>query len=101
MAQRKRAIYSDFAFGGLVWQLIEGRAVEPISVCDVMAKILIIVGLVIVAVGVLWPILTHLGLGNLPGDVRIERKGFVFHFPIVTCIVISAVVSIIIWLLNR
>jgi hypothetical protein len=41
------------------------------------------------------------GLGRLPGDIAIERGNFYFYFPIVTCIIISVVVSLILWLLNR
>ncbi len=66
-----------------------------------MAKALIIIGLILVAIGLLWPFLSQLGLGHLPGDIRIERKGFVLHFPIVTGIVVSLVISLIIWLINR
>jgi hypothetical protein len=62
---------------------------------------LIGIGLVFVVVGLLWPWLGRLGLGHLPGDIVIERGHFRFYFPIVTCLVISGVVSLILWLLNR
>jgi len=42
-----------------------------------------------------------LGLGHLPGDIVIERGNFRFYFPIVTCLVVSGVVSLILWFLNR
>ena len=58
-------------------------------------------GLVLVAVGLLWPWVGKLGLGRLPGDVVIERGDFRFYFPIVTCLGVSLVVSLILWLLNR
>jgi len=66
-----------------------------------MSRTLIIIGLVLVAIGVLWPAIMYLGLGSLPGDIRIERKGFSFYFPITTCIVISAAIGIIWWLFRR
>jgi len=45
--------------------------------------------------------LVKLGLGRLPGDIVVERGSFGFYFPIVTCLVVSVVVSLIFWLLNR
>ena len=66
-----------------------------------MSRWLVGVGLVLVAVGLLWPWLGKLGLGRLPGDVVIERGDFRFYFPIVTCFGVSLAVSLILWLLNR
>jgi Protein of unknown function (DUF2905) len=66
-----------------------------------MSRWLVGIGLVLVAVGLLWPWLGRLGLGRLPGDIVIERGDFRFYFPIVTCLVVSVVVSLILWLLNR
>lgn len=66
-----------------------------------MQRLLVVIGLVILAVGLAWPWLNRLGLGNLPGDIRIERDGFVFYFPITTCIVVSLVLSVIIWLFRK
>lgn len=66
-----------------------------------MSRTLIIVGLAIVAVGVLWPWLSRLGLGRLPGDVVIERENFSFYAPITTTILVSLVLSLILWLINR
>ena len=66
-----------------------------------MAKWLITVGVVLVAVGVLWPLLAKLGLGNLPGDIRIERKGFTFYFPITTGILVSLLISLLLWIFRR
>jgi hypothetical protein len=56
---------------------------------------------VLILAGLLWPWLTKLGLGRLPGDFVIERDGFRFHFPLITSIVISVALSLILWLLNR
>lgn len=66
-----------------------------------MQRALIVIGCVIAAVGLFWPWLSKLGLGRLPGDIRIETESGGFYFPIVTCIVISAVLSLILWLLRR
>ena len=62
---------------------------------------LITIGVVFIAVGLLWPWLTRLGLGRLPGDIAVERGNFSFYFPIVTCVIVSVVLSLILWLLNR
>jgi hypothetical protein len=66
-----------------------------------MARWLIILGVVLILAGLLWPWLTKLGLGRLPGDIVIERDGFRFYFPLMTSILISLVLSLILWLLGR
>ena len=66
-----------------------------------MARTLIIIGLVIVVVGLLWPWLTKIGLGRLPGDIVIERGNTSFYFPIVTCVLISLALSLVLWLFGR
>ena len=66
-----------------------------------MSRWFIGIGLVLVVVGLLWPWLGRLRLGRLPGDIVIERGNFRFYFPIVTCLVVSGVVSLILWFLNR
>lgn len=66
-----------------------------------MQRLLLILGITLLAAGLLWPWLTRLGLGRLPGDIRIERVGFGFYFPITTCIVVSLIVTLILWLLRR
>ena len=66
-----------------------------------MQRFLIGLGLAILIVGIAWPLVSRIGLGRLPGDVVIERGGTSFYFPIVTCIVISIVLSAIFWLFNR
>jgi hypothetical protein len=65
------------------------------------SKLLIIFGLVLVVAGLLWPFITKLGLGRLPGDIVIERGNFTVYIPIVTSLLFSAVLSIILWLINR
>jgi len=66
-----------------------------------MARWLVIFGVLCIVLGLAWPSIEKLGLGRLPGDVHIERDGFHFYFPIVTCLIISAVVSLLLWLLRR
>jgi hypothetical protein len=56
-----------------------------------MSRWLIIFGVVLIAAGLLWPVLQKLGLGRLPGDIVIERENFRFYFPIVTALIISSV----------
>jgi uncharacterized membrane protein len=66
-----------------------------------MAKWLITLGIILVVLGVAWPLITKLGLGQLPGDIRVERKGFTFYFPVTTSIIVSAVISLILWIFRR
>jgi hypothetical protein len=66
-----------------------------------VARWLIILGVVLVVAGLLWPWLSRLGLGRLPGDIVIERENFRLYIPITTSILISLVLSLILWLLNR
>jgi hypothetical protein len=66
-----------------------------------MSRTLIVIGLLLVAAGVLWPWLQKVALGRFPGDFVIRREGFTFYAPIATCILISIVLSIIFWFLRR
>jgi hypothetical protein len=66
-----------------------------------MAKWLIIVGALLILVGLAWPWLSKLGLGHLPGDIYIERKGFTFYFPLTSSILVSLVLSLLIWLFRK
>jgi Protein of unknown function (DUF2905) len=65
------------------------------------SKLFVIFGLVLVAVGLLWPFIAKLGLGRLPGDIVIEWGNFTVYIPIVTSLLVSAALSIILWLINR
>ena len=62
--------------------------------------ILIALGIVLVAAGLLWPFLSRY-LGRLPGDIVVRREGWTFAFPIVTCLVVSLVLSLLLWLFRR
>lgn len=66
-----------------------------------MTRFLVITGLVLVAIGLLWPLIQKLGLGRLPGDIVIEREGFSLYVPITTSILVSLVLSLVLWLINR
>jgi Protein of unknown function (DUF2905) len=66
-----------------------------------LGRWLISIGLALVVAGLLWPWLGRLGPGRLPGDIVIQRGELRLYFPIVTCLVISVVVSLILWLLGR
>ena len=66
-----------------------------------MSRTLIIIGLAIVAVGLLWPWLTRLGLGRLPGDILIERENFTFYAPIASGLIVGLILSVILWLFSR
>jgi len=58
-------------------------------------KLLIIAGIVLIVVGLLWMAGGRfLNLGRLPGDIVVEKENFKFYFPIVTCILISVVLSL-------
>lgn len=67
-----------------------------------MAKFLIITGIILIAAGVLIHFSPRLPIpGKLPGDIVIERENFKFYFPIATSILISVVISIILFLINK
>lgn len=66
-----------------------------------MQRLLIIFGVAAIAAGIAWPWLRKLPFGRLPGDIHIVREGFSFYFPIVTCIVISLLVSLLLWIFRR
>ena len=66
-----------------------------------MQKVLIPVGLLLVALGLLWPWIHKLGLGRLPGDITVEREHFRFYFPITTMVIISLVITVVLWLFRK
>ncbi len=65
-----------------------------------MQKNLITIGLGIAAIGVLFPYLKQIGLGKLPGDIILKGENSTFYFPIISCIVISLILSILLNLLR-
>jgi hypothetical protein len=66
-----------------------------------VGKVLVVVGIALVVIGALLWLGFGKWLGRLPGDVNYTRGDFSFHFPIVTCVVISIVLTIILWLFQR
>lgn len=66
-----------------------------------MQRFLIGLGLLILVAGIAWPVLTRIGLGRLPGDLMLHRGNTTFYFPLVTCIIVSLVLSALLWLFNR
>jgi len=70
-----------------------------------MARLLIAVGTVLIVAGLAWPLLARLGLGDLPGDIHIERENFTIFIPLTSGLIVSAlisvVVSVVLWLLRR
>ena len=66
-----------------------------------MARFLIMLSLVLLVAGLLWPLLSRVGLGRLPGDIVIERENVTFYFPLMTCLLLSVVFSLVFWAVNR
>lgn len=66
-----------------------------------MSRTLITIGVIIILVGVLWPWLQKIGLGRLPGDILLERGNTRFYFPLTTSIIVSIVISLLVWLFRK
>ena len=66
-----------------------------------MPRLLIALGVLLVVAGLAWPLLMKFGLGRLPGDFRIERDGFTFYFPLTSGLIVSALISLVLWLLRK
>ncbi len=60
-----------------------------------MQKILIIIGIILLIVGLLYPYIKKLGLGQLPGDILFKTGNSTFFFPVITCLIISVILTII------
>ena len=66
-----------------------------------MSRFLIVLGLGILLIGLIWPVVEKIGIGQLPGDVVIRRDNFTFYFPIMTCLLLSILISLVAWLFQR
>jgi hypothetical protein len=66
-----------------------------------MARLLILAGIVLIAAGIIWLVAERVGLGRLPGDIVIERGNVRIYIPLMTMLIISVVLSIVMWLINR
>lgn len=70
-----------------------------------MSRLLIALGIILIVVGLLWPLVQKLGLGRLPGDIVIEKGSARIYIPIVSAILVSVVLSVvlnlILWIVGR
>lgn len=68
---------------------------------NAVSRILITIGIVLIVAGLLWPVAQRLGLTRLPGDIVIEREGVRVYIPIVTSLIVSTLLTLVLWLINR
>ncbi len=66
-----------------------------------MSRALIVIAIILVVMGALWPWLQKTGLGRLPGDVVVEKENFRLYIPITSAIIISVVLSVLLWFFRR
>jgi ribose/xylose/arabinose/galactoside ABC-type transport system permease subunit len=66
-----------------------------------VSRFLVTLGVVLILAGIVWPFLQRIGIGRLPGDILVEREGFRFYFPVVTSLLLSLLITLILWFLNR
>lgn len=66
-----------------------------------MQRFLIIIGIILLVLGLIWPWLQKTGLFRLPGDIAVEKESFRFYFPITSMIIISVILSLIFWLFRK
>lgn len=66
-----------------------------------MSRWLIIFGIVLIAAGLMWPLLQKVGLDRIPGNIVVDRENFRLYLPLGTSLLISVVVSVLLWLFNR
>ena len=66
-----------------------------------MQKVLIYSGIALIVIGLLWPYLSKIPFGHLPGDIVINKPNFKLYFPITTMVLLSALLSFIFWLFRR
>jgi Protein of unknown function (DUF2905) len=64
-------------------------------------RLLIVFGVVLIVLGALWPLFAKMGLGRLPGDITIARDNFRLYIPLATSLLISVVLSVLLWLIDR
>ena len=82
-------------------RLLGSATNEQIWLIRIMQKLLITIGLILVIAGFMWPWLNKLPFGKLPGDFLLERPEFRVYIPVTTMIIVSAVISIILWIFRR
>ncbi|WP_211745588.1 DUF2905 domain-containing protein [Paenibacillus sp. Marseille-Q4541] len=65
-------------------------------------KLLIVAGIVLITVGVIWMFAGRfISIGRLPGDIYVDKGNFKFYFPVVTCIIISVILTVISWIVRH
>lgn len=64
-------------------------------------KIIIAAGIIIILIGLTWPWLSKLPFGKLPGDIVVDKPSFKFFFPITSMIILSIIISVIVWLIRK
>ena len=72
----------------------------PQPIQSPLRTLLIVAGAALLLAGLAWPLLSRY-VGRLPGDIVVKREGWTFAFPILTCLVVSAVLTLLLWLLRR
>ena len=68
-----------------------------------LGRLLVIAGVILIALGLVFIAgskFSFFGLGSLPGDIAYKGKGFQFYFPIVTCLILSALMTLIFWVIS-
>jgi hypothetical protein len=66
-----------------------------------MQRVFIVLGFVLLVSGLLWPWLSKFPFGRLPGDITITRENFSFHFPVMTGLLVSLLLTLLLWLWRR
>jgi hypothetical protein len=66
-----------------------------------VSRILVGAGVLLIVIGLLWPLIARLGLGRLPGDIVIEREGVRIYIPLVTGLILSAILTAAFWFFRR
>jgi hypothetical protein len=75
---------------------------SELSAVNDFGKVLIGIGVALIALGILFSLGGKLPwLGRLPGDIRVERENFRFYFPVMTCLIISVVLTVLLWLFGK
>jgi uncharacterized membrane protein len=64
-------------------------------------RFFIILGIIFILLGLLWPLIQKLGLGRLPGDIVYEKDNVRFYFPIVTSVIVSLILSLLFWFFKK
>jgi len=72
-----------------------------LSLFLLIQKVLILLGIAFILIGLLWPWFGMIPLGRLPGDIIVSKPGLKLYFPITTMVLVSLVVSVVLWILRK